>query len=61
MTSEPDNPETIFTYGTPNLKFGPGAADEIGFDLSRYGVRRVLVVTDAGWPPPVHRNASPIR
>ncbi|MDQ6649208.1 MAG: iron-containing alcohol dehydrogenase [Actinomycetota bacterium] len=42
------NPETVFTYGTPNLKFGPGASAEIGFDLSGYGVRRVLVVTDAG-------------
>jgi hydroxyacid-oxoacid transhydrogenase len=41
--------ETIFTYGAPDLKFGPGAADEIGFDLSgRYGARRVLVVTDPG-------------
>jgi hydroxyacid-oxoacid transhydrogenase len=40
--------ETVFTYGAPDLKFGAGAADEIGFDLSRYGVRRVLVVTDAG-------------
>jgi alcohol dehydrogenase class IV len=41
--------ETVFTYGSPDLKFGPGAADEIGYDLaSRYGARRVLVVTDAG-------------
>jgi hydroxyacid-oxoacid transhydrogenase len=41
--------ETIFTYGAPDLKFGPGAADEIGFDLSgRYAARRVLVVTDPG-------------
>jgi hydroxyacid-oxoacid transhydrogenase len=41
--------ETVFTYGVPDLKFGPGAADEIGYDLgSRYGARRVLVVTDAG-------------
>lgn len=40
--------ETIFTYGAPALKFGAGAAEEIGFDLSAYGVRRVLVVTDAG-------------
>jgi len=39
--------ETIFTYGAPQLKFGSGAADEIGFDLAQYGVRRVLVVTDA--------------
>ncbi|HET7385641.1 MAG TPA: hydroxyacid-oxoacid transhydrogenase [Nocardioidaceae bacterium] len=40
--------ETVFTYGAPSLKFGRGAADEIGYDLSTYGVRRVLVVTDAG-------------
>jgi alcohol dehydrogenase class IV len=44
----PAAPENIFTYGAPQLKFGPGASDEIGFDLSRYGVSRVLVVTDAG-------------
>jgi alcohol dehydrogenase class IV len=40
--------ETVFTYGAPGLKFGPGASDEIGFDLSQYDVRRVLVVTDPG-------------
>jgi hydroxyacid-oxoacid transhydrogenase len=44
----PQNPENIFTYGAPALKFGPGASDEIGFDLSQYGVQRVLVVTDPG-------------
>jgi hydroxyacid-oxoacid transhydrogenase len=44
----PGNPESIFTYGAPQLKFGTGASDEIGFDLSQYGVRRVLVVTDQG-------------
>jgi hydroxyacid-oxoacid transhydrogenase len=41
--------ETIFTWGAPPLKFGAGAADEIGFDLSQYqGVRRVLILTDPG-------------
>jgi len=40
--------ETVFTYGAPALKFGPGAADEIGYDLTQYDVRRVLVVTDPG-------------
>ena len=40
--------ETVFTYGAPGLKFGVGASDEIGFDLSQYAVRRVLVVTDPG-------------
>jgi len=44
----PAAPESVFTYGAPQLKFGDGASDEIGFDLSRFGVRRVLVVTDAG-------------
>jgi hydroxyacid-oxoacid transhydrogenase len=45
---QPANPESVFTYGAPHLKFGPGAADEIGFDLSQTGARRVLVVTDPG-------------
>jgi hydroxyacid-oxoacid transhydrogenase len=40
--------ETVFTYGAPLLKFGTGASDEIGYDLSQYGARRVLVVTDPG-------------
>jgi alcohol dehydrogenase class IV len=44
----PADPESVFTYGAPQLKFGTGASDEIGFDLSRYGVRRVLVITDPG-------------
>lgn len=47
--------EQIFTYGAPDLKFGPGAADEIGSDLARLRVRRALVFTDpgvaaTGWP-----------
>jgi hydroxyacid-oxoacid transhydrogenase len=44
----PATPETVFTYGAPQLKFGPGSSDEIGYDLSTYDVRRVLVVTDPG-------------
>lgn len=40
--------ETIFTWGAPPLKFGAGASDEIGFEMSQYGVRRVLIVTDSG-------------
>ncbi len=49
MTSTvPATAESVFTYGAPQLKFGPGAAGEIGFDLSQYGVRRALVVTDPG-------------
>ena len=49
MTSTvPATAESVFTYGAPQLKFGPGASEEIGFDLSQYGVRRALVVTDPG-------------
>jgi hydroxyacid-oxoacid transhydrogenase len=44
----PNNPESVFTYGAPLLKFGVGSSDEIGFDLSQYDVQRVLVITDAG-------------
>ncbi len=47
-TSLPASPEAIFTYGAPQLKFGPGAAAEIGFDVAQYGASRVLVITDAG-------------
>src|SRR3954462_4694872 len=47
-TDSPAHPESVFTYGAPQLKFGNGASDEIGYDLSRFGVRRVLVVTDGG-------------
>ena len=49
MTAEaPGTAESVFTYASPNLKFGPGAADEIGFDLASYGAKRALVVTDPG-------------
>lgn len=40
--------ETVFTYGAPGLKFGPGASAELGHDLAALGARRVLLVTDAG-------------
>jgi hydroxyacid-oxoacid transhydrogenase len=48
MHHRPADPETVFTYGAPALKFGAGASDEIGYDLSTHGVRRVLVITDPG-------------
>ena len=48
MPDRPSVPESVFTYGAPQLKFGPGAADEIGHDLARLGARRVLGVTDPG-------------
>ena len=39
--------ETIFTWGAPPLKFGAGALDEIGFEMSQYDVKRVLIITDS--------------
>ena len=46
--SAPAGSESVFTYGAPGLKFGTGASDEIGYDLSQYAVKRVLVLTDPG-------------
>ena len=50
MTGDPppSAAETVFTYGAPALKFGDGAADEIGYDLAQLGATRALVVTDPG-------------
>jgi alcohol dehydrogenase class IV len=49
MTSfVPQHPETVFTYGAPQLKLGVGARHELGHDLRALGARRVLLVTDAG-------------
>lgn len=53
--------ETVFTYGAPQLKFGTGAADELGFDLKQLGARRVLVVTDPGSPRRAGCSGSPTR
>jgi len=48
MTWSPSEPESVFTYGAPALKFGTGAAREIGHDVAALGASRVLVVTDPG-------------
>src|SRR5215203_3756447 len=40
--------ETAFTMDTSSIKFGPGVTREVGFDMSRYGAKRVLLVTDPG-------------
>jgi alcohol dehydrogenase class IV len=47
-SQHPAQPESVFTYGAPQLKFGTGASDEIGYDLAQTGAKRVLVVTDPG-------------
>jgi alcohol dehydrogenase class IV len=40
--------ESVFIWGAPPVKFGVGAADEVGHDLARLGARRILIVTDPG-------------
>ncbi len=42
------NHETIFTLEATPLKYGPGAAEEAGWELKRMGVSRVMLVTDPG-------------
>ena len=60
-------PESVFTYGAPALKFGDGASDEIGYDLAQLGARRALVDhRPAAWPPPacpqrVAEQMAPLR
>ena len=38
--------DTIFTWAAPPLRIGLGAVEEVGFELSRLGAHRVLLVTD---------------
>src|SRR5579872_5644479 len=40
--------ETIFTMEMTPIKFGPGATEEVPYDLKRLGVHRTLLVTDSG-------------
>jgi hydroxyacid-oxoacid transhydrogenase len=40
--------ETVFTLEATPIKFGTGAADDAGWELSRLGVTRALLVTDPG-------------
>jgi hydroxyacid-oxoacid transhydrogenase len=40
--------DSVFTMRSTPYKFGPGVTEEIGADVALLGVKRVLVVTDAG-------------
>ena len=40
--------ETIFTYGSPHLKYGTGAVTELGHDATTLGARSAAVVSDPG-------------
>jgi hydroxyacid-oxoacid transhydrogenase len=51
--------EMVFTMEMTPIKFGPGATDEVAYDLKRLGVRHALIVTDRtimklGLPERVH-------
>ncbi|HTR18107.1 MAG TPA: hydroxyacid-oxoacid transhydrogenase [Acetobacteraceae bacterium] len=43
--------ESIFTLDATQLKYGPGAVEELGWELGRLGLRHVLLVAD----PVLHR------
>jgi hydroxyacid-oxoacid transhydrogenase len=38
--------ETAYTMDTSSIKYGPGVTREVGHDMSHWGARRVMVVTD---------------
>ncbi len=40
--------ETIFTMEATPLKYGPGASEEVGWELKRMGVGRVMLISDPG-------------
>src|SRR4051794_7484411 len=40
--------ESVFTLEATPIKFGPGAADDAGWEVRRLGVTRALLVTDPG-------------
>ncbi len=40
--------ETIFTMETTPLKYGPGASEEVGWELKGMGLGRVMLISDPG-------------
>ncbi len=40
--------ETVFTMEMTPFKFGPGATNEVAYDLKRLGVKHALIITDRG-------------
>jgi hydroxyacid-oxoacid transhydrogenase len=40
--------ETIFTMEATPLKYGPGASEEVGWEVKRLGVSRVMLISDPG-------------
>lgn len=48
--------ESVFTWAAPPLKFGIGALDEVGAELSALGSESCLVITDRASK---HRDPRP--
>ncbi|HKH75665.1 MAG TPA: hydroxyacid-oxoacid transhydrogenase [Rubrobacteraceae bacterium] len=48
MTDAGNGHETIFTMEATPLKYGPGASEEVGWELKRLGMSRVMLVSDPG-------------
>ena len=40
--------ETIFTMEATPLKYGRGASEEVGWEVKRLGVNRVMLISDPG-------------
>jgi hydroxyacid-oxoacid transhydrogenase len=38
--------ETAFTMDTSSIKYGPGVTREVGYEMKKFGSKRVLIVTD---------------
>ena len=55
--------ETAFSIDTSSIKFGPGITSEVGYEMRRRGVGRVMVVTDPNLAPgdPVQKTLSALR
>lgn len=48
MAAEIQRNEAVFTWAAPPLKFGPGAVNEIAFDIRGFGAASALIITDPG-------------
>jgi hydroxyacid-oxoacid transhydrogenase len=48
--------ETIFTMEATPIKYGPGASEETGWEVKRFGLKRVMLVSD---PNVVEAGISP--
>ena len=46
MTDAGNGHETIFTMEATPIKYGPGASEEVGWEVKRFGVRRIMLVSD---------------